>query len=301
MGDEETVVEQVVETVSDEETPAAEPEELEETTEGAEETPKAEDEGKGDHHKPANERIRELVEAKKEEARKREQIEAKLSEVETKLQQFEAQTVQSQFSQPLEMEAVNQRLREYKDAILDKEAEGNEWAAEQLREQLDQFRRDVKTYNEKHEEFKREKVSKEQQGKTVDGKLKTLETAAYLFRDTMKIPEKTFEDISDFFAAKCKEDPLLGREFAETMEYQGPTKAVKFAYDYAVKNMGKGAEADRVNKEQGKQGLVNVSGGGSAAPVKNYTELMRKGSKAVLEFKKNNPKAYQRLLDKHLE
>jgi CRISPR/Cas system CMR subunit Cmr4 (Cas7 group RAMP superfamily) len=131
---------------------------------------------------------------------------------------------------------------------------------------------------------------------------KQVDETAELFRQRNNIPKEVWDQGAKWFDEQLRSDPVLGREFAYLLE-KNPVEGIRFANDYVNKNMGRSAEEAKKKRDSAKNTNPGGKGDGgkNTATVKSFQQLMNLGSKAVANFKKQNPDAYQKLLNKHIK
>jgi hypothetical protein len=277
-----------------EEVEAAEPQELSELEEGQApeegEAPEAaepagEEEGKGQKHLLANERIQQLIAERNEDREKLAALEEK----------FHAMRQEAPDFVEVDYQAVNRYLQESEDKIVELKADGKFFEAAQLQKRVDNLLGEIETNETKRKAWNERKRSGDNERASAENRLATLTDAATFYQREMKIPPETWNTLGDVFAKACQKDPVLGREFAERVDTMTPTAVVRWAHEYTVKNLVKGTAGERqAAKERTGKGATGGNVVNLPAP-KTYDELMNLSAKERNQVFKHNRKLFNKL------
>jgi hypothetical protein len=258
-------------------------------------------EGEGtEEQDKSSKRFQELANAKRELSEKLEKQDAQIKELAAK---FEEQQKASQAPGAIDETALANYLTDAEFQIETLKAEGKILDAKLLQRKVDKLLDDVEAHRAKEAEWRKTATASELQQSQTATALKELDGAAEFFREAKHIPKDVWEKGADQWAELRKTDPLLDRQYAEVWQRQGPVAAINFAYDHIQKTQTAEAEKlklEKANKDKGKGG---IPGGGASGPGKgiaSWDQLTGLGTKVMVEYKKNNPKHYQELLDKHM-
>lgn len=266
-GQEETteVIEGANEGAEEENSEAPEEGEAGEESEGEEEGENAEEKGQPDHKKNAQDRIQQLANEKRELANEKRELAERLGLLES---QFAKQQEEKPDFFDVDMDKVNSYIQTTTDQIEEYKLEGNYLAARKLEANIIKIIGDLEANDKKREAYL-ERQNKSKTATTASQeRLQKLDNAAEFYRENQKIDKPVWDKMGTWFAEQCQKDPVLGREFAERVE-KGEIGAIRFAHEYATKNMGAkeraAIEAKNTNKE--KAAAASPIPGGKSAPV----------------------------------
>lgn len=96
-----------------------------------------------------------------------------------------------------------------------------------------------------------------------------LDKAAEMYRAEMKIEPEVWNKMGQWFESQVSTKPLLSEEFNDIYAKSGKVAAIRFAHEYAVKNMGQKAKQSIEKKEitKTKTAQLVTSTTGKAAPI----------------------------------
>ena len=227
--------------------------------------------------------------------------EAKLADLEAK---FEQDRKANQTARAVDVQALNTHLAQMQDTIDDYRIEGKHLEAEKLVRQrnalIDEY--DAFTAEQGKLEQQQQATQKEQEHRR--SMLQGFDEASVFLAQQKGIPDNVFADMGQTFREVVESDKLFARKFVETLERQGPVHAATLAHDRVVEAIdAKQAKATEAKAKKDAAKGKQVAGGGAEASgtVKSYQALLNLGSAQVASYKTQNPKHYQKLLDKHME
>ena len=264
----------------------------EEGEQGGDEPPAPEE--KGPKKLTASERIQQEIERRKE-------LERKVSDLQTKWQaEQEAKKAQDKPFVEVDLTKVERHISTLQEEADNLRLEGRVLeAARKDRERIKLV--DMLDENDsKRTEWEKQQTEKNQDASRIENLHKALDSAADFYREHNKIPQEVFSKAAEFFAEARRTDPLLDRQYAEVVQYQGPMAAIRFAHDYVTTNMGKQAAEAKQQKEAAKATTIGGVGGTTKGGPKSYQDLLDGPSAKLIDFAKNNPKEYDRLYRAHM-
>lgn len=287
-----TVTGEAAESVPQEEQTPASTEEAEASTDSAEGgTPEGE-EAETEEKSRAQERIQ-------QEIAKRKQVEERLSRIEAQLQA----KLQAEAPPPdIDVERLNGWLAQTREQIEDMRLEGRHLEADLLEDQRRTVLAEFKAHQQKAQQYQSEQAKRQQEEAQYVARLQSLDQAAELYRQEMKIPEEVWNKGAEQWHSILAQNPLLDRQYWDIWNRQGDVAAIKFAHDHMTKVQAEEAKKLQEAKAKKDAGKVNITGAGEApSGIKTWDQLMGLGSKQVEAYRKNNPKHYQQLLDAQLK
>lgn len=263
MEDEQVVteVEEVETAETEEEIPAEETAESEEAEEETSEEPKKK--------QTAQERIQELANARREEKERADRLELDLKAVAEKAADLERKFTEKQAERPPEyieiteavLSQVNQRLGQLAEAKQNAELNGNYLQGIAAQKEIDAIYEGLKQNAAKMEQAQKMQAEQGKQQQIISA----IDERAEFFRQQQNIPADVWKEGSDWFAQQCESNKILGAQFVEIAQYNGPMAAVKFAADYAAQHMPQKANEAAQAKETAKSKLPG--GTGKPAPA----------------------------------
>lgn len=166
----------------------------------------------------------------------------------------------------------------------------------QLQKLYDQIEENEKAKNT----WKQQQAEKQAQQETTKQINSAIAQAADLVRSAMSVSEDDWKLGEQWFLEQRKVDALLDTQYREMVYNQGPTHALKWAYDYVTKNMGQQAKQEKVKREEGKKKVVGGNTTGVATNEKlpkTFDEMMKLPSAEIERLEKKNPKLFNKLLN----
>lgn len=275
-----------------EEAPVSEPPEGEVTTESEEVEGSDPQVPKGPQKLTAQERIQQEIERRKE-------LESKFTATEQRLKQLESQFQQQKAPEYVEItpqvqQQINSAIMDLEQKRVEAELDGDYLKAMSFRKQVDEIIQGVEENNKRKAAYDAQMQQQQLSQKMVD----SINERAEFYRQVNNIPSDQWNQASNWFTSHCETNPIIGTQFREIAERQGPMAAVQFAAWYTGENMTKKAEAAKAQKEQAKQALPSgASYTGGEITVTTWDELMNLPSEQINRFQKSNPTAFTKLRD----
>ena len=273
-----------------EEVPVSETAEGEVTAEGEEVEDSEPQVPKGPQKLTAQERIQQEIERRKE-------LENKFTATEQRLKQLESQFQQQKAPDYVEItpqvqQQINNAIMDLEQQRAEAELDGDYLRAMSFRKQVDEIIQGIEENNKRKQIADTQRQQQQLSQKMVD----SINERAEFYRHVNNIPTDQWSQASNWFTAHCETNPIIGTQFREIAERQGPMAAVQYAAWYTGENMTKKAEAAKAQKEQAKQTLPGgASYTGTEITVTTWDELMALPSEQINRFQKTNPAAFTKL------
>lgn len=169
----------------------------------------------------------------------------------------------------IDQEKVDAHIAEVEAQIDELRLEGKYAEARKLSRKLDQLDADLEE-NEKRKQAYIERQKVRQSGtQGVEAARKELDEAAELYRSEMKIDQQTWDKMGKWFESQMSTNKLLVAEFNDVYARNGKVAAIRFAHDFAVKNMGQGIKKanEQKEKQKTKTSSLTTTTTGKVAPA----------------------------------
>lgn len=271
-----------------------------EETEESDET--GEEEGAADQEETEEQKKEKALLAKaQDEKRKRQEAEKRIEALEKRFQEAEER---SKSPQPLDEQRLNDYFGELRDEIDTLRLSGKHLEAEQKELQRDKLINEYIKYKEDLAKHQTTQTTAQQHQQKAQQLAQQIDSAAEFYAQENKIPKEVFMKMGQKWQEVVQTDQLRARKFWETAHYQGPVAAIEYAHREVKSIMEQEStevESTKQKKESGKEKQV---GGGAKTNVKSagsWDDLMKKPTSEIVAFKKSNPAAYQKLLDKAMK
>lgn len=284
----------------------------EESTEDTDETDSEEDEQTEEEENPSDETGTKKLTAEERKAQLQKEIQDLANQrraLKESLEQELMQKVQEELAKKeqekppyvdIDWDKVNDHVAAELETIDNLKFEGK--AAEallkqrQLQKLYDQLEENEKVKND----WNKKQAEKQAQEATTSKINQAIGQASELVRKALSVSEDDWKLGEQWFLEKRKADPLIDTQYREIVYNQGPTHALKWAYDYVTQNMGQKAKEEKTKREEGKKKVVGGNSTGIAANEKlpkSFDELMKLPDAEVARIEKNNPKLFNKLLN----
>lgn len=137
-----------------------------------------------------------------------------------------------------------------------------------LQDFVTEARQALKENEQKEKAWKERQAAKRVQTDNGDAIRKELDDTAELYRAEMQINPATWDKMGKWFEQQINTKPLLVTEFNDIYAKKGKVAAIRFAHEYAVKNMGQKTKQVNEQKEKSKTKAASLtaSSTGKQAP-----------------------------------
>jgi hypothetical protein len=130
-----------------------------------------------------------------------------------------------------------------------------------LQEYVDEARRALKENAEKEKAYNERQSVKKTSSEGGDLAKKELDDVSELYRSELKIDEKTWGQMAEWFQDQMMAKPLLVKEFNDVYARGGPVATVRFAHGYTVEHMGKGTKKANEQRDAAKNKSAALTSG----------------------------------------
>lgn len=205
----------------------------------------------------------------------------RVAEVEARLTAKLAEATQTpaklDFIPDIDMDKVNEFIRDTRDQIEQLQMEGKYAEAEDLQDRLTATRQEIKANEQRKAAHMQAEAANQQTEQHTAQLNEQIFRASELVAREHNIPPEVWKAGEDFFAAERQAKPLIDAQYREKVMLQGPVAAMLWAKDYVEKNMGKkesdliaSKEASKATLPPGKTaaGVANDAGAAQLAALK---------------------------------
>lgn len=261
-------------------TSGAAPETQSAETEGSQTTTQEGTEGAAGEESASNKGIRQTT----LEERVQELAEKRITEVETRLNaKLEEVTRAKAEEKPnfytIDLDKVNDHIRNTMDQIEDLKLEGKFLEAMELQDGLGELRQELRSNEQRKAEWTQRTQANEQTEQANAQTNQAIARASELVAKEHNIAPEVWKKAEDFFTKERAEKPLIDAQYREKVFTQGPIAALLWAKEYVEKNMGKKEQAAIDQKEAakttlppGKTSTGEVSGDANLAALKTRAQ-----------------------------
>lgn len=261
-----------------------------------------EEEGAADQEETDEQRKQKALLAKaQDEKRKRQEAEKRIEALEKRFQEAEER---AKGPQPLDEHRLNDYFGELRDEIDTLRLSGKHLEAEQKELQRDKLINEYIKYKDDLTKHQKTQTTAQQNQQKAQQLAQQIDGAAEFYAQENKIPQEVFIQMGKKWQEVVQSDQLRARKFWETAHYQGPVAAIEYAHREVKSIMEqetKEVESVKEKKETGKEKQVGGGGKTNVKSAGSWDDLMKKSSQEIAAFKKSNPSAYNKLLDKAMK